>query len=87
MKYVVQDNKHHFKYAFDTETGAYVRTGVLDNNGRDTGKDPFMASYPHLIDVGIMGHCIHGKTDLCCQSGNRMLSKRYVCRAAEYVSR
>lgn len=69
MKYVVQDNKHHFKYAFDTETGAYVRTGVLDNNGRDTGKDPFMASYPHLIDVGIMGHCIHGKTGLCAKAG------------------
>lgn len=69
MKYVVQDNKHHFKYAFDTETGAYVRTGVLDDNGRDTGKDPFMASYPHLIDVGIMGHCIHGKTGLCAKAG------------------
>lgn len=69
MKYVVQDNKHHFKYAFDTETGAYVRTGVLDDNGRDTGKDPFMASYPHLIDVGIMGHCIHCKTGLCAKAG------------------
>lgn len=69
MKYVVEDNKYHFKYAFDTETGAYVRTGVLDDNGRDTGKDPFMASYPHLIDVGIMGHCIHGKTGLCAKAG------------------
>lgn len=69
MKYVIQDNKYHFKYAFDTETGAYVRTGVLDDNGRDTGKDPFMASYPHLIDVGIMGHCIHGKTGLCAKAG------------------
>lgn len=69
MKYVIEDNKYHFKYAFDTETGAYVRTGVLDDNGRDTGKDPFMASYPHLIDVGIMGHCIHGKTGLCAKAG------------------
>lgn len=33
------------------------------------GVDPFMASYPHLIDVGIMGHCIHGKTGLCAKAG------------------
>lgn len=47
----------------------YIRTGILDENGNDTGIDPFMASYPHLIDVGIMGHCIHGKTGLCVRSG------------------
>lgn len=28
-----------------------------------------MASYPHLIDVGIMGCCIHGKRGLCAQAG------------------
>ena len=55
--------------AFDTETGAYVRTGILDKNGNDTGVDPFMASYPHLIDVGIIDHCIHGKTGLCARTG------------------
>lgn len=69
MKYVINDNKYHFRSAFDTETGAYVRTGILDENGRDTGVDPFMASFPHLIDVGIMGHCIHGKTGLCVKAG------------------
>ena len=69
MKYVVSDEKYHFKYAFDTDTGAYVRTGILDDNGNDTGVDPFMASFPHLIDVGIMGHCIHGKTGLCVKAG------------------
>lgn len=68
-RYIVHDQKYHFKYAFDTETGAYVRTGILDENGRDTGVDPFMGSYPHLIDVGIMGHCIHGKTGLCAKAG------------------
>lgn len=46
-----------------------MRTGVLDENGKDTGVDPFMASYPHLIDVGIMGHCIHGKSGLCARAG------------------
>ena len=69
MKYVINDEKYHFKFAFDTESGAYVRTGILDENGKDTGVDPFMASYPHLIDVGIMGHCIHGKTGLCVKAG------------------
>ena len=69
MRYIIEDEKYRFKSAFDTETGAYVRTGVLDENGKDTGADPFMASYPHLIDVGIMGHCIHGKTGLCAKAG------------------
>ena len=65
MKYRIIDEKYHFISAFDTETGSYVRTGILDENGRDTGIDPLMASFPHLIDVGVMGHCIHGKTGLC----------------------
>ena len=69
MKYVVTDRKYNFRYAFDTDTGAYMRTGILDDKGKDTGVDPFMASFPHLIDVGIMGHCIHGKTGLCVKAG------------------
>lgn len=69
MQYIMHDQKYHFSTAFDTVTGAYVRTGVLDENGNDTGVDPFMASYPHLIDVGIMGHCKHGKTGLCAKAG------------------
>lgn len=69
MRYVIADKKYHFKSAFDMETGTYVRTGILDDDGKDTGVDPFMASYPHLIDVGVMGHCIHGKTGLCVKAG------------------
>ena len=69
MQYVVEDKKYRFRYAFDSKTGAYIRTGILDDAGKDTGRDPFMASYPHLIDVGIMGHCIHGKTGLCAEAG------------------
>lgn len=62
------DKKYKFISMFNPATGAYVRTGILEN-GRDTGIDPFMASFPHLIDVGIMGHCIHGKTGLCIKAG------------------
>ena len=69
MRYIINDKKYNFKSAFDTVSGAYVRTGILDENGKDTGVDPFMASYPHLIDVGVMGHCIHGKTGLCAKAG------------------
>lgn len=69
MRYTIIDKKHRFISAFDTETGAYVRTGVLDAEGKDTGVDPFMASFPHLIDVGVMGHCVHGKTGLCLKAG------------------
>ena len=69
MKYSINDKKYRFKSFFDTDTGFYVRTGILDENGKDTGVDPFMASFPHLIDVGVMGHCIHGKTGLCVKAG------------------
>ncbi len=69
MKYKIKDKKYKFTYAFNTETGAYIRTGILDDKGRDTGIDPFMGSFPHLIDVGIMGHCEHGKTGLCAKAG------------------
>ncbi len=69
MRYTANDRKYRFMSAFDTETGAYVRTGILDDTGRDTGVDPFRASFPHLIDVGVMGHCIHGKTGLCAKAG------------------
>lgn len=69
MRYKIIDKKYHFASAFDDETCAYIRTGILDENGRDTGVDPFMDMFPHLIDVGVMGHCIHGKTGLCARAG------------------
>ena len=57
-----------FMSFFDEKNGNYVRTGII-KNGKDTGKDPFMASFPELLDVGIMGHCIHGKSGLCLKAG------------------
>ena len=55
---VKYDRKNKFIAKFDPETGFYVRSGVIEN-GVDTAVDPFMASYPELIDVGIMGNCAH----------------------------
>ena len=56
MKYRIIDKRYKFYSIFDTETGAYLRTGVLDKFGKDTGVDPFMGSFPNLIDVGVMGN-------------------------------
>ena len=63
------DKKNNFKEAFDTKTGMYVRSGVLDENGKDTNVDPFMRSFPGLIDIGIMHSCEHGRTGLCLKAG------------------
>ncbi|WP_243414237.1 SPASM domain-containing protein [Pseudoflavonifractor phocaeensis] len=67
-RHTIADRTYHFLTVFDDETGAYLRTGVIEN-GRDTGVDPFMASFPHLIDVGVMGHCAHGRSGLCAKAG------------------
>jgi len=53
---------------FDEKTGAYLRTGII-KNGKDIGVDPFRSSFPELLDVGIMGHCIHGQSGLCMKAG------------------
>lgn len=45
-----------------------MRTGII-KDGKETKEDPFMASFPELLDVGIMGHCLHGQSGLCLQSG------------------
>lgn len=58
----------NFISCFDETTGFYVRSGIIKDN-KDTGQEPFMASFPELLDIGIMGHCIHGKSGLCMASG------------------
>lgn len=62
------DKKYNFMSSFNRKTGCYIRTNVL-KDGVETDEEPFMASYPHLIDVGIMGHCIHGTSGLCVKAG------------------
>lgn len=69
MRYKITDEKYKYEYYFDTKNGIYLRTGILDNNGKDTGVDPFMGNFPHLIDIGVMGHCIHGRAGLCIKAG------------------
>lgn len=57
-----------FISCFNEKNGQYFRSGII-KNGVDTGVDPFMTSFPELLDVGIMGHCVHGKSGLCMTSG------------------
>jgi radical SAM protein with 4Fe4S-binding SPASM domain len=51
------DKKNKFISMFDPSTGFYARSGVIEN-GKDTGVDPFMTSYPELLDIGIMQTCV-----------------------------
>ncbi len=60
--------EREFFSCFDPDTGRYVRSGII-RDGKDTGKDVFMASFPELLDVGVMGHCTHGISGLCMKAG------------------
>ncbi|MBP2653577.1 MAG: putative Fe-S oxidoreductase [Firmicutes bacterium] len=70
MEIVKVDKANSFVARFNTESGFYIRSGVI-KNGIDTNVDPFMASFPELIDVGIMGSCAHATqcTVGCYQGG------------------
>lgn len=63
------DKTNNFVSWFDPNTGFYKRTGVLTQFGEETSEDPFMAEFPELIDIGIMGHCLHGLSGKCRMSG------------------
>lgn len=51
------DKKHHFKSRFYPETGLYKRSGVFDEDGFDVGEDSFQASWPTLVDFGVVNRC------------------------------
>lgn len=55
------DRKNRFVSIFNPDNGFYARSGVIDEEGKDTGIDPFMSSFPELIDVGIMQTCVCAK--------------------------
>lgn len=55
------DKKNRYISMFNPDTGFYMRSGILDEHGKDTGVDPFMSSFPELIDVGIMQTCVCAK--------------------------
>ena len=55
------DKKNRYISMFNPDTGFYMRSGILDEYGKDTCVDPFMSSFPELIDVGIMQTCVCAK--------------------------
>jgi len=68
------DKQYNFKEMFNPKTGFYLRTDILKQDLQskkyiNTGIDPFMRSMPALIDIGIMGECLHGRRRLCVSSG------------------
>jgi len=71
MKITKVDRKYRFVSTFDTATGYYERSGVIDSEGHETSEDPFQASYPELLDIGIKGSCAHASqcTVGCYQGG------------------
>ena len=54
---------------FDPNTGQGIRVKRDKVSGKLLQDDPFMADFPELLDVGIMGHCKHGKSGLCQKAG------------------
>lgn len=62
------DPRYNFNSLFDKTKGTYVRSGIY-KDGNETLENPFRATFPHLIDVGIMGHCTHGISGLCEAAG------------------
>lgn len=64
--YMKKRHESDYISIFDEKTGIYIRTGIKTAYGR---RDPFMSTFPELLDIGIMGHCIHGRTGLCLEAG------------------
>lgn len=65
----VVDKKYNYSAVLDPVSGFSLRTNRYDEEGKDTGEDPFLGSFPELLDIGIMGHCAHGLSGKCIQSG------------------
>ena len=63
-----KDERYNFYSMFDLENGTYIRSGIYKDDV-ETNQNPFRATFPHLIDVGIMGHCSHGMSGLCEAAG------------------
>jgi len=78
------DKEHKFFEVFDLKSGFYARSGIIEDD-KDTGKDPFMRSFPGLLDIGIMGGCT--ASDLCkvdCYQGARANNPNKNMKLEEY---
>jgi radical SAM protein with 4Fe4S-binding SPASM domain len=76
------DFKYRYVVTFDPQTGEYFRSNVFDKEGNDTGQEPFMGDFPHLLDIGIKGFCEHGLSGKCLEAGTYCYQK-----GAEYTAK
>lgn len=65
----LEDKLYRYISYFDPLTGIGGRSNVIDSMGNETDVEPFMGSFPDLLDIGIMGFCEHGLSGLCALSG------------------
>lgn len=54
---VYKDKLFNFTEIFNEKNGILIRTNILDEKGNETLKEPYMRSFPELIDIGIMRKC------------------------------
>lgn len=66
-----KDLRYNFIEVFNLKTGEYKRSGIIDSDGKDTDVDPFMRSFPGLLDIGIMGGCKAASRGLCRAGGSK----------------
>lgn len=65
----IEDLKYRYISYFEPSTGIGARSNIYDYNSNETSIEPFMGSFPDLLDIGIMGYCEHGLSGLCAKSG------------------
>lgn len=63
-----KDPKYNFIEFFNQKNGTLMRTNII-KNGVETEDEPYMRSFPELIDIGIMGTCQAGLSGVCKKSG------------------
>lgn len=61
---IYEDKIHHFSELFDENSGLLIRSNVFG-----TKNDPYMRSFPELIDIGIKGSCKCGQYGFCKKAG------------------
>mgnify|MGYP004507265123 CR=1 FL=1 len=61
---VYVDEKYHFYELFNENNGTLIRSNI-----DGTHEEAKYRSFPELIDIGIMGSCISGRTGICKNAG------------------
>lgn len=72
------DKQYHFYELYNEMDGTLVRSNVYE-----TGKDPFIRSFPELLDIGIMGSCEAGKSGICKNAGVDCYQSAYMSDASD----